>query len=148
MPPKRKVVADEDVASSNKKKAVEVADIPAAPPRAAAKPKSGKALTLKDKIIAVLSKEDNMIGLASLKKQLLEQYDFPTDGGDKANSNKLNKTLKAMVDEDRNDFGKVGGSYHGGVNSAAFIAYSAEEAAKKAAKAPVEAVPAAEAASE
>jgi len=133
MPPKRKNDVAEEAVSSNKKKATAGVD-PAAQPRAAAKPKFGKALTLKEKILAVLSKEEGMVGLASIKKQLLEQYDFPTDGVDKANSNKLNKTLKAMVDEERDDFGKIGGSYHGGIHSAAYIAYSAAEAAKKAAQ--------------
>jgi len=112
--------------------AAALAPVVAAVPAAATKAK--KAVTLKDKILAILAKEEDLIGLASLKKKLLEQYDFPTDGADKANSNKLNKILKALVDEERNDFGKIGGSYHGGVNSPAYIAYDADRAAKQAAQ--------------
>lgn len=133
--PKRK--ADENnekVLPKNKKANATAVSSRTAPPAPKAAAKSNKALTLKEKILAILSKEDNMVGLASLKKQLLEQYEFPTDGADKANSNKLNKTLKAMLDEERNDFGKIGGSYHGGANSPAFIAYDAERAAKQAAQ--------------
>ncbi len=71
------------------------------------------------------------MGLASLKKLLQENYDFEPTA---ANNNKLNKTLKLLIDEDRNDFGKIGGSYHGGENSPAFIEHYTKWHAQEAQK--------------
>ncbi len=117
---KRKVT--EDDAPKNKKAAIHADRAPAA-----ATGKTPK--TLKDKILHILSKEVSLVGLASLKKLLSEQYEIEATT---ANNNKLNKTLKALCDEERDDFGKLGGSYHGGINSAAFIAHDTERAAKQA----------------
>ena len=85
--------------------------------------------TLKEKILHVLSQEVSLVGLASLKKLLAEQFNIEATT---ANNNKLNKTLKALCEEKRDDFGKIGGSYHGGIHSPAFIAHDTERAAQQA----------------
>lgn len=92
--------------------------------------KNKKPTSLKEKILHLLSLQDKLIGLASIKKILKEDYDIEDN---KANNNRINKTLKELSEEEgRDDFGKVGGSYHGGVNSPAYQEYAEQESEKEA----------------
>src|SRR5688572_28107082 len=81
--------------------------------------------TLKDKILDLVQNAEAFVSLVALKKTLAEQYEVPDTS---ANNTKILKTLKALLEENRNDFGKIGGSYHGGVNS---LAYERHEAMRK-----------------
>mmetsp|Transcript_73141 Transcript_73141/g.143484 ORF Transcript_73141/g.143484 Transcript_73141/m.143484 type:complete len:191 (+) Transcript_73141:54-626(+) len=110
--PKRKAVECSIEANSNK--------ISSNVGKKAATPK-----TLKDKILAIAATAETLVSLAALKKILQEKYEIePTT----TSNNKLNKTLKELIVENRDDFGKIGGSYHGGENSPAFIEYNQLEA--------------------
>jgi hypothetical protein len=84
--------------------------------------------TLKDKVLQLLAVEDTLVSLPSIKKLLRENYQIEDTT---ANNNKLNKTLKTLLEEDRDDFGKIGGSYHGGKNSTAFLEYEVQRTAKE-----------------
>jgi hypothetical protein len=84
--------------------------------------------TLKEKILYLLATEDTLVSLPTLKKLLRENYDIDDTS---ANNNKLNKTLKALLEEDEDDFGKIGGSYHGGKNSLAFLEYEVQRTARE-----------------
>jgi hypothetical protein len=74
--------------------------------------------TMKEKILAVLAlNEEKMLGLASIKKLLVATYDMEAN---KSFNTQVSKALKALGEEKRDDFGKVGGSYHAGKESAAY----------------------------
>ena len=79
--------------------------------------------TLKDKILDLVSKEEQLISLIAMKKILAEQYDCGCANVKEstAMNTKINKTLKSLVDENRDDFGKIGGSYHGGEQIVAYL---------------------------
>ena len=64
--------------------------------------------TLKDKILDLLAHQEVLVGLSSIKKILAEKYLVEEST---ANNSKLNKTLKSLLEEGRNDFEKIGGSY-------------------------------------
>lgn len=120
--------AKEILSNRKKTKTKETGTIRPVPvPKAPASKRAPK--TLKEKILAVVASQDTLVGLATIKKVLAEQYDFESST---ANNNKINKTLKTMSEEHRDDFGKIGGSYHGGANSAAFLAHEGKVAAEQA----------------
>lgn len=91
----------------------------------ASKKKAKKPTTIVDKILDLLSKEDKLIGLATIKKILKERYDVEDNAG---NNKRISKALKDLSsDTERLDFGKIGGSYHGGIGSTAYVTHLAEQ---------------------
>lgn len=72
------------------------------------KSKKSPPSTLKEKILFVLSQQESLIGLATLKKLLEENYEI--EANNKANNSHLLKTLKELGNEaekgERDDFGK------------------------------------------
>jgi DNA-directed RNA polymerase subunit RPC12/RpoP len=85
--------------------------------------------TLKDKILHLLAKQEKLIGLASIKKILKDDYDIDDS---KTNATRINKTLKDLEAENHVEFGRIDRSYHGGLESAAYLAYQEEIEAKQA----------------
>ncbi len=83
------------------------------PTKAAAKNKIPK--TLKEKILDLLATEETLVSLPTMKKILCERYDCGCADVKQATAlnNKINKTLKSLLEENRDDFQKIGGSYHG-----------------------------------
>ena len=71
--------------------------------------------SLKDKILDVLAIEESLVSLPKLKKILCERYDCVCSDVKQATAlnSKINKTMKSLLGENRADFKKVGGSYHG-----------------------------------
>lgn len=67
--------------------------------------------------------------MATLKKLLEENYEI--EANNKTNNSRLLKTLKELGNEaekgERDDFGKIGGSYHGGESSLAYQRHVEEE---------------------
>ncbi len=98
-------------------------------PKAAKVPKTPK--TLREKILHILATEEKLISLAKLKKRLAESYEVEEST---TNNNKINKLLKTLQDEDGHEdyFGKVGGSYHGGIGSPSYEAWKQEDDVRKA----------------
>lgn len=84
--------------------------------------------TLKEKILHLLATEDAFVSLPAMKKLLRENYDLEEST---ASNNKLNKTLKALLEENRDDFGKIGGSYHCGKKGTAFREYETQRTANE-----------------
>eukprot|EP01039_Chlorochromonas_danica_P003827 gene3828-4178_t len=101
---KRKLVSNSEGASNSKKVAKKA-------------PK-----TLKDKILDLLTKQESLVGLPTIKSILAKEYEVEESS---ANNTKINKTLKLLLEEERDDFGKIGGSYHGGKSSPAYLAHQA-----------------------
>ncbi|RLO12991.1 hypothetical protein DYB28_015921 [Aphanomyces astaci] len=77
-----------------------------------------KAKTTKDRILFILAKATTLVGVPTIKKRLVEEYGLTES---KAFNTNVNKALAALSSEQRADFGKVGGSYHAGDASAAYI---------------------------
>jgi hypothetical protein len=120
MGPKRKIQQVEEEE--------EVVEVEPAPQQA--KKKSKKPTTLKEKILDLLSKQTKLIGLATIKKILKEDYEIEDS---KANNSRITKTLKELEENgDTATFGKIGGSYHGGEGTAAYQEHAEAEAAKAA----------------
>eukprot|EP01104_Vermistella_antarctica_P000611 TRINITY_DN10762_c0_g1_i1.p1 TRINITY_DN10762_c0_g1~~TRINITY_DN10762_c0_g1_i1.p1 ORF type:complete len:231 (+),score=49.45 TRINITY_DN10762_c0_g1_i1:48-740(+) len=82
---------------------------------AAPKTKKGGKKTIKQCILLIVKDAPKPFGLASIKKHLTTEHGWKAGT---AFNNNVNKALKALVAEDRADFGKEGGSYHGGPSSA------------------------------
>jgi sarcosine oxidase delta subunit len=103
----------------------------AAAAEAAAAPKRAKS-SMKEKILHLLAAQEKFVGLQTIKKILRDQYDVEES---KANNTRILKTLKdleAQEEDIADKFGKVGGSYHGGTASAAYLEYAANNAAQEA----------------
>eukprot|EP01001_Neometanema_parovale_P011036 NODE_7278_length_778_cov_80.993893_g7037_i0.p1 GENE.NODE_7278_length_778_cov_80.993893_g7037_i0~~NODE_7278_length_778_cov_80.993893_g7037_i0.p1 ORF type:complete len:220 (+),score=49.25 NODE_7278_length_778_cov_80.993893_g7037_i0:54-662(+) len=79
-------------------------------------PTTGGKQTMKTCVLSLVADASDLLSLQAIKKALLANGFSEAAGFAK----KVNKTLKALVDEDRPDFVKVGGSYHGGVDTPAF----------------------------
>ncbi len=141
MPPKRKAVVLED---DKPVKVVEDVEVDDDDDEEEDKPKAKKQkskakegnvkskktpTTMKEKILHLLAKQEKLIGLVTIKKILKEEYDVEDN---KANNTRITKTLKDLSEEERDDFGKIGGSYHGGDNSVAYQEYAEKEAQKEA----------------
>jgi predicted RNA-binding Zn-ribbon protein involved in translation (DUF1610 family) len=91
--------------------------------------------TLKEKILDLLANQETFVGLPKIKSILAKVYDVEESA---SNNVKINKALKLLSEEERDDFGKIGGSYHGGEQSPAYLfneAYLAQEQADKDARA-------------
>jgi DNA-directed RNA polymerase subunit RPC12/RpoP len=116
---KKSTTSDQDVPV----KTVPVNAIPNPPAATGNGKKSTKQpKTLREKILHVLSTEDQLVSLIKLKKRLAESYEIEETT---ANNNKINKLLKTLQDEEGREayFGKIGGSYHGGIHSPAYQAW-------------------------
>jgi hypothetical protein len=83
--------------------------------------------TLKDKILAIVHDADTLISLQKIKKELISEYHLTEN---KSFNTNVNKALKALVDANGDNFGKIGGSYHGGVTSRAYLDYSESQKEK------------------
>lgn len=86
--------------------------------------------TLKEKILTILSNSNTLLGLQKIKKILITEYDMKETKVFNAN---VNKTLK-LLSEDKNEidrFGKIGGSYHGGIRSQAYLSHEREQREKQ-----------------
>lgn len=68
--------------------------------------------TLKEKILSIVENSETLISLQKLKKELVVRYGLANN---KAFNTNVNKVLKALLDSNDENFGKIGGSYHGGV---------------------------------
>lgn len=79
--------------------------------------KAPKSTTLKQKILAIVAEADTLLGLPSIKRELIAQYGHEDSKIFRAN---VNKAIKSLLDERHEGFGKVGGSYHAGQESIAF----------------------------
>jgi hypothetical protein len=107
--------------ASRKRKSEEgVAPAPAATATTAStnKKKSG---TIKDKILAIVAASDELVSSIRIKKLLVSEYGIAESSAFNTN---VNKTLKGMgdeLDQLRDVFGKIGGSYHGGINSKPYL---------------------------
>jgi len=85
--------------------------------------------TLKEKILTILSNSETLIGLQKIKKILINEYNL---NNTKLLNTNVNKTLKLLVEEnDIENFGKIGGSYHGGIRSKAYLSYQKEQEKKQ-----------------
>lgn len=80
--------------------------------------------TMRGRVLAIVAESDELVGLPTLKKKLKNQYGMEDS---KAFNTLLNKTLRTMCEENRDDFGKIGGSYHAGPNSTAFLIHQEKE---------------------
>ena len=120
MPPKRKT-PDGITSSTNSSVSS------SSSPNEANKKKSRSNQTLKDKILDIVAIADDLVSLPSLKKKLIKDYDVPESI--QFNSN-VNKTVKGLLDSNNDKFGKIGGSYHSGIESAAYIKHT-EKVAKE-----------------
>jgi len=74
----------------------------------------GNPKTIKDQIFTVVHEADRPLGLASIKKELVLKYNRVES---KVFGSHVRKALKELMEEMRKDFGKSGGSYHGGAGS-------------------------------
>jgi hypothetical protein len=83
--------------------------------------------TLKDKILAVVRNSDSLLGLQKIKRLLVEDYGLTEN---KAFNTNVNKAIKALVEANDENFGKIGGSYHGGVASRAYLLHQEKETKK------------------
>lgn len=83
--------------------------------------------TLKEKILSIVENSETLISLQKLKKELVVRYGLANN---KAFNTNVNKVLKALLDSNDENFGKIGGSYHGGVASRAYLDYSEKEKKK------------------
>jgi hypothetical protein len=63
---------------------------------------------MKECVLHIVAEADKFVGLATVKKLLINNYGFKETGAFKT---QLSKCLKALVDENRDDFGKIGGYY-------------------------------------
>jgi hypothetical protein len=124
MPPKRKIAESESKVKVERDEVVEEAQTKKKQKKFTKQP-----VTVKEKILHLLAKEDKLIGLATIKKLLKSEYEIDDS---KANDSRITKALKELEEEEREDFGKIGGSYHGGENSTAYQAHATEEAEKAA----------------
>ena len=120
MPPrKRKVDKDEPE---------QAVAAPAAKAKKGTKPKATattrkkpKTTTTKDKILAILASHHELLCAQRIKKLLVSEYGMPESGAFNTN---VNKTLKPLCEQQEalgDVFGKIGGSYHGGVSSKAYL---------------------------
>eukprot|EP01104_Vermistella_antarctica_P000469 TRINITY_DN1063_c0_g1_i1.p1 TRINITY_DN1063_c0_g1~~TRINITY_DN1063_c0_g1_i1.p1 ORF type:complete len:209 (+),score=43.96 TRINITY_DN1063_c0_g1_i1:267-893(+) len=80
--------------------------------------------SMKHSILEIVASSTVLVGLPSLKKELIRSYGC-TAG--KSLNTRLNKALKELTAENRSDFGKIGGSYHAGVEGDAHIQHTHEE---------------------
>ena len=84
--------------------------------------------TFKDQILAILADADAPIGLPSIKKELIARFG-------REDSSRFRKSvgtaLKALEASNLPNFGKVGGSYHAGADSAVGRRIAAEAAEAK-----------------
>ncbi|KAF0699482.1 Aste57867_9952 [Aphanomyces stellatus] len=86
----------------------------------------GKPKTLIGRILFIIQDATNLVGMPTVKKRLIDEFDM-TDSP--SFRKKVAKALAKLSECDRADFGKIGGSYHGGEDSAAYLAYEeAQEA--------------------
>jgi hypothetical protein len=63
--------------------------------------------TLKDKILAVVRNSYSLLGLQKIKRLLVEDYGLTEN---KAFNTNVNKAIKALVEANDENFGKIGGS--------------------------------------
>jgi DNA-directed RNA polymerase subunit RPC12/RpoP len=124
MPPKRKIAESESKVKVERDEVVEEAQTKKKQKKSTKQP-----VTVKEKILHLLAKEDKLIGLATIKKILKNEYEIDDS---KANNSRIAKALKELEEEERDDFGKIGGSYHAGESSTAYQVHATEEAAKEA----------------
>lgn len=66
------------------------------------------------------------MSLQSIKKRLVQEYNMQES---KSFNTNVNKSLKNMIQSGVANFGKVGGSYHSGITSNAYLRHQAKEAA-------------------
>lgn len=124
-------IAKKATTSKAKSVATSVADALSSPSKAT-KPTTKTPKTIKDAILAIVKSQNKPIGLATIKKLLISDYEYKQSGP--FNSN-VNKTLKALIAEKRDDFGLYGsGSYIAG-KSVSKDEIAAREAAEEAAHA-------------
>eukprot|EP01006_Ploeotia_vitrea_P061852 TRINITY_DN79357_c0_g1_i1.p1 TRINITY_DN79357_c0_g1~~TRINITY_DN79357_c0_g1_i1.p1 ORF type:complete len:211 (-),score=31.55 TRINITY_DN79357_c0_g1_i1:46-678(-) len=78
--------------------------------------KSKKPTSIQDQILAILADATKPLGLPTLKKELISQFDRKDTTQFR---NAVKAALKSLSSSDRDDFGVVGASYHGGAGSPA-----------------------------
>ncbi|KAF0699484.1 Aste57867_9954 [Aphanomyces stellatus] len=92
----------------------------------------GKPKTLMERILFIVQGATSLVGLPTLKKRLIDEFgltDSPTFRKNVA------KALATLSESGRSDFGKIGGSYHGGEASEAYLAHKeAQDTAQEAAE--------------
>ncbi|KAF0699483.1 Aste57867_9953 [Aphanomyces stellatus] len=106
---------------------------PAKPPQKSAsqqqlpqerKKKGGKPTTLADRILFIVHGATSLVGLPTLKKRLVGEFGMTDSPAFRKN---VAKTLVALYG--RSDFGRIGGSFHGGETSEVFLAATAAQKA-------------------
>jgi hypothetical protein len=85
--------------------------------------------TLKEKILAVVRGSDSLMSRQNIKSLLINDYGVTEN---KAFNTNVNKALKALIETNEETFGKVGGSYHSGVTSRAYLLHQEKEGANSA----------------
>ncbi|RHY29407.1 hypothetical protein DYB32_005163 [Aphanomyces invadans] len=78
---------------------------------------------MKDRVLYVLANATVLMGLPTLKKHLMEEFALQES---KVFNTNVKKALAELSASPRDDFGKIGGSYHAGMSS---VAYKAKEKA-------------------
>ncbi|EQC35032.1 hypothetical protein SDRG_07272 [Saprolegnia diclina VS20] len=114
MPPKRKSTASADAPPAKKAAANQDAA------------RKAKAKTVKERIVYIVSVATQLLGPLTIKKRLLAEFGLTES---KPFASNFKKALKELSEEDRDDFGKIGGSYHGGTSSPVYLARVAKEEA-------------------
>ncbi|KDO31772.1 hypothetical protein SPRG_03692 [Saprolegnia parasitica CBS 223.65] len=111
-----------------KRKPTPSADAPPAKKTASSQDaaRKAKAKTMKARIVYILSVATQLVGPLTIKKRLFAEFGVTES---KLFASNFKKALKELGDENRDDFGRVGGSYHGGTSSPAYLARVAEEEA-------------------
>ncbi|CAK4651254.1 hypothetical protein LEN26_011368 [Aphanomyces euteiches] len=103
------------------------AKAPAAVP-AAKRSTASKAKSLKDRILYIVKNSATLVSLPKIKKRLQEEFDLEPST---VLNTRVKKALQELIESDREDFGKVGGSYHGGEDSAAYLAHMGKAQAQQ-----------------
>ena len=78
------------------------------------KPAKKSPNSIEEKILALLRDQSKVIGLPTIKKVLIAEYGCKDSPAFRKN---VGQTLKILESVERADFGKSGGSYHGGESS-------------------------------
>ncbi|OQS02942.1 hypothetical protein THRCLA_21288 [Thraustotheca clavata] len=107
MPPKRKATTSPRSEKRSKKSADNNSN----------EARKAKAKTMKARILYLVSVATGLLSGAAIKKLLVSE--FGNKESKKFNSN-VNEILKDLVEEERDDFGKIKGKYYGGESTPAF----------------------------